>query len=134
MHRGVGLEVDSAGTDAWHVGEGADPRSSRHAALRGYDLSGHRARAVTVTDFERFDLLLAMDRSNLGRLMAACPEPHRHKVRLVLDFALEASEREVPDPYREGLRGFEHVLDLLEDACRGLIDAVEGGTDQRFRA
>jgi protein-tyrosine phosphatase len=130
--RGLTVEVDSAGTDGWHSGEGADPRSAQHAAARGYDLSAHRARAVTGADFERFDLLLAMDRSNRARLDAACPASHRHKVRLALDFATEASEREVPDPYREGPRGFEHVLDLLEDDCRGLLDAVEGGVDERL--
>jgi protein-tyrosine phosphatase len=130
--RGLAVDVDSAGTDGWHAGEGADPRSSQHAAARGYDLSRHRARAVRPDDFAAFDLLLAMDRSNLARLESACPAVHRRKLRLALDFAADASEREVPDPYREGPRGFEHVLDLLEDTCRGLADAVEGGKDQRL--
>ncbi|MFM2152404.1 MAG: hypothetical protein RL199_839 [Pseudomonadota bacterium] len=132
LRRGVPLDVDSAGTDGWHSGEAADPRSTIHAARRGFDLSQHRARAVNGNDFERFDLLLAMDRANLGRLQATCPEPQRHKVRLALDFATNASEREVPDPYREGPQGFERMLDLLEDACSGLLDAVEGGTDGRL--
>jgi protein-tyrosine phosphatase len=129
--RGIAVEVDSAGTDGWHAGEGADPRSSRHAADRGYDLSPHRARAVQTDDFDRFDLILAMDRSNLARLEASCPALLRPNLRLALDFATEAAEREVPDPYREGPHGFERVLDLLEDACAGLLDAVEGGTDPR---
>lgn len=129
--RGLALDVDSAGTSDWHAGEGADPRSTHHAAARGYDLSTHRARAVRPDDFADFGLVLAMDRSNLAKLEAACPSGHRHKLRLALDFATEAAEREVPDPYREGPQGFEHVLDLLEDACRGIVDAVAGGTDQR---
>jgi protein-tyrosine phosphatase len=130
------IEVDSAGTHAsWHAGEAPDPRSIRHALRRGYDISGQRARLVVAADFERFDLVLAMDGDNLRRLEDMCPDRHRGKLGLLTDHALRFSAGEVPDPYQGGSSGFEQVLDLVEDACQGLllhlrsqIPAGRGGT------
>lgn len=121
--RGLGdhVQVDSAGTHAWHTGEAPDHRSRSHAVRRGYDLRGLRARLVQSTDFERFDLLLAMDEGNLSHLVAVCPAVHRPKLKLLMDFAPKSAAREVPDPYGSGPEGFEQVLDMVESACEGLI-------------
>ncbi|HHJ15321.1 MAG TPA: low molecular weight phosphotyrosine protein phosphatase [Gammaproteobacteria bacterium] len=118
------IETDSAGTHAYHVGEGPDQRATRTAAQRGIDLSGQRARRVTVDDFERFDYILAMDSSNLDDLQALCPEQYRDRVRLLLEFAEEAAQLDVPDPYYGGSRGFEQVLDLVEQGSRGLLQTI----------
>lgn len=115
------VEVDSAGISDWHVGAPPDHRSQRHAKRRGYDLSGLRSRPVGSADFERFDLLLAMDDDNLDALLAACPPAHRPKVRLLMEFARRSRQRVVPDPYTGGIDHFEDVLDLVEDACDGLV-------------
>jgi protein-tyrosine phosphatase len=115
----------SAGTVAHHVGEGADPRSARHAAGRGYDLSRHRARQLRSADFEAFDLLLAMDRANLETLRRSCPPAHAAKLKLFLDFAPGQAAREVPDPYSGGPEGFEQVIDLVEAASRGLLATLD---------
>lgn len=115
------VEVDSAGTAAYHVGNPPDARSVAAAAQRGYDLSPLRARQATPQDFLDFDLVLAMDRANLEDLQALVPEQARCRPRLFLEFARSAAEDEVPDPYYSGPRGFEHVLDLVEEACEGLL-------------
>jgi protein-tyrosine phosphatase len=125
------VRVDSAGTHAWHTGEAPDHRSRTHAARRGYDLTGLRARLVHATDFDRFDLLLAMDEGNLAHLVAACPPAHRPKLRLLMDFAPKGSTREVPDPYGSGPEGFEQVLDLVESACEGLLPHLRQGKDAK---
>src|SRR5205085_1810913 len=91
------------------------------AFRRGYDLSAQRARQVAPGDFEKFDYVLAMDRSNLALLEAACPSPYRHKVGLFMQFAKKRDAEEVPDPYYGGGRGFDLVLDYIEDAADGLI-------------
>jgi protein-tyrosine phosphatase len=115
------LEVDSAGTAAYHVGQPPDPRTRAAAARRGYDLSALRARTVEPADFELFDLILAMDRENLSALRRRAP-PHTHeRLRLFLEFAPEAVPEDVPDPYYGGPNGFEEVLDLVETATRGLL-------------
>ena len=108
------VEVDSAGTGGWHVGEAPDSRAQRHALRRGYDLSRLRARRVVEADFERFDLLLAMDEDNLSELQRLKPAGARAELRL---FAAV----EVPDPYQGGAQGFESVLDLIEQASDGLL-------------
>lgn len=118
------VEADSAGTHGYHVGAAPDPRAQAAARRRGYDLSRLRARRVTASDFRRFDLILAMDRDNLALLREACPEPEHHRLRLFLDFAREADEDEVPDPYYGGPEDFERVLDLVEDAAAGLIEEI----------
>lgn len=121
------VEVDSAGTHAnWHQGEGADPRSRARAQARGYDLSAHRARLVSEEDFAGYDLILAMDRENLAALEARCAPEHRAKLRRLSEFGRRHVSDEVPDPYYGGPAGFEHVLDLVEDACDGLIEQLRG--------
>jgi protein-tyrosine phosphatase len=125
---GLALQVDSAGTHGYHVGEPPDERAQAHARRRGYDLSGQRARRVAVEDFERFDLILAMDRGHLRILERQCPPQHRPKLRLCMDFAQRAGGDDVPDPYYGGADGFEQALDMIEDACRGVLDSVRGAT------
>jgi protein-tyrosine phosphatase len=118
------LEVDSAGTHAHDERGRPDPRMSKAAARRAYDLEGLRSRRLTDEDFFRFDRILAMDRQNLKFLQHMCPSGLRDKLGLFLDFAPETGEDEIPDPYYGNAEGFERVLDLCEAAGRGLIDAV----------
>jgi protein-tyrosine phosphatase len=118
------VAVDSAGTHDWHVGRPPDERSQDHARLRGYDLSSLRARTVDVRDFERFDLILAMDDDNLDHLRAICPPQYRERVRRLMDYASRYRTKTVPDPYAGGAAGFESVLDMTEDACDGLASAL----------
>jgi len=117
----LALEVDSAGTAAYHVGQPPDPRTRAAAARRGYDLSALRARSIETADFERFDLILAMDRENLMALRRRAPAHAHERLRLFLEFAPDADPDEVPDPYYGGPNGFEEVLDLVETATRGLL-------------
>jgi protein-tyrosine phosphatase len=117
------VRVDSAGTHDYHVGRPPDPRATAHALRRGYDISGLRARQVVQSDFDAFDLVLAMDRGHLEFLAALCPPEHRHKLSLMLDFA-GLRETDVPDPYARGPELFELVLDMAEAASRGLLDHV----------
>lgn len=115
------VSVDSAGTHGYHIGAEPDLRAKAAAARRRYDLSGLRARQVTREDFDAFDYILAMDQGNLAHLHRLSPPAQRHKSRLFLDFASNAQLREVPDPYYGPEQGFELVLDLAEDAARGLL-------------
>ncbi len=118
------FELDSAGTGSWHVGDPPDARARRAAAARGIDISGQRARQVGPADFDRFDLILAMDRSNaevLWRLAGRLGEDHAAKVRLFMEFAPETGVGEVPDPYYGGAAGFERVIDLIGEAAHGLL-------------
>jgi protein-tyrosine phosphatase len=119
------IEVDSAGTGDYHIGEPPDPRSQRAAAARGIDLSRLRARQVNRQDFARFDLMLAMDRNNLRALRALCPPDSRARALLFLEFAGEPVELEVPDPYSGTAADFERVLDLVIPACRRLIARLQ---------
>lgn len=121
------IEVDSAGTHAYHVGEAPDPRAQEAAWRRGVDLSPLRARKVKAADFEIFDYVLAMDDDNYQQLEMICPDGHEHKLRLFLDFATGMQEREVPDPYYGGASGFERILDLVEAAAEGLLDEIRTG-------
>ncbi|NRP58901.1 MULTISPECIES: low molecular weight protein-tyrosine-phosphatase [unclassified Marinobacterium] len=119
------VEVDSAGTAAWHVGNPPDPRSVRVGAERGYDLTPLRARQATAADFERFDYILAMDETNLDNLQAIAPNHYSGHLSLFLDFSGK-SGAEVPDPYYgEGDSGFHEVVDLIEAASDGLIKQLE---------
>lgn len=118
------LHIDSAGTHGYHVGNPPDLRSQEFAAKRGYDLSDQRSRQVTASDFETFDYLLAMDRENLALLEASCPPQHRHKLRLFMHFAKKSDSEVVPDPYYGGGKGFDLVLDYIEDASDGLIEML----------
>jgi protein-tyrosine phosphatase len=115
------LEIDSAGTAGYHIGEPPDRRSQAAARRRGYDMSALRARIVEPVDFERFDLILAMDRENLSVLHQRAPKGAQERVRLFLEFAPETEVTDVPDPYYGGSTGFEEVLDLVEAASRGLL-------------
>jgi protein-tyrosine phosphatase len=117
------LHIDSAGTHAYHTGEPPDRRARAAAERRGMSLEGIRARRVTVEDFELFDFIIAMDEDNLERLRHEAPEEHQAKLRLFLEFG-ESTEREVPDPYYGGSAGFERVLDLVEEASRGLLGTL----------
>jgi protein-tyrosine phosphatase len=124
------IAIDSAGTGNWHIGHAPDERAQRAAAQRGYDLSGLRGRQIDLQDFERFDLLIAMDDSNVAALQRVCPPAQRDKIRLLMEFVPQdegrwAGEREVNDPYFGGAAGFERVLDQCEAACRGLIAALQ---------
>lgn len=116
--------ADSAGTHAYHVGEPADQRARAAAQRRGISLEGIRARRVTDEDFERYDFILAMDEDNLMLLNELAPQEMRSKIRLFLDFAESLAESEVPDPYYGGPSGFEKVLDLVEEASRGLLETL----------
>jgi protein-tyrosine phosphatase len=117
------IELDSAGTGSWHIGEAPDPRATEAARGRGIVLEG-AARQVQASDFEAFDLIVAMDRQNLADLRHLAPdESAREKVVLLrdLDPATAGQQLDVPDPYHGGARGFEHVLDLVRDACAALL-------------
>jgi protein-tyrosine phosphatase len=107
------------------VGEPPDARSQAHARKRGYDLSRQRARQLLASDFEDFDLVLVMDRANETAARQLCPPERLPRLRRLTDFCRIHTDREVPDPYYGGDRGFEHVLDLVEDACTGVLQAVQ---------
>jgi protein-tyrosine phosphatase len=121
----LGLEIDSAGTGNYHIGDPPDLRSQRAAMGRGIDLSGLRARQVSTRDFTDFDLILAMDRSNLRDLQALRPKASHAQLRLFLEYAGHSDDLEVPDPYYGEASGFERVLDLTTAAARGLIVALQ---------
>jgi protein-tyrosine phosphatase len=118
----VELHIESAGIGRWHVGCPPDERTQRHAKGRGYDLSRLRARQVEPFDFERFDLIVALDRGHLRELHRMAPAGRRDRIRLLIP------ERDVPDPYYGGPQGFEHVLDLVEAACRDLLRELKTAT------
>lgn len=117
------IEVDSAGTAAWHIGKAPDERSQLAASKRGYDISELRARQVADQDFEYYDYILAMDQANLRNLQSRCPRQYQARLALFLDYA-EGPELEVPDPYFGGDEGFDQVLDLIEAASEGLISCL----------
>ena len=119
------IKVDSAGTHGYHIGEPPDPRTCEAALRRGIDLSGYRARKVVPEDFQRFDLLLAMDRDNLALLQRGARPEYQAKLGLFMNYASRFDAEEVPDPYYGGERGFELVLDMSEDAGQGLIRALQ---------
>ena len=119
------VEVASAGTGGWHAGEPPDKRTQRAAQLRGYDLSQQRAQQVRVQDFERYDLILAMDNSNLRDLKAMQPANSKAELDVFLR-RYEGVKSEVPDPYYDGEQGFVEVLDLIEAACDGLMTELKG--------
>jgi protein-tyrosine phosphatase len=124
---GLNLEIDSAGTADYHIGAPPDPRSQSAALKRGIDIGGLRARQVNQDDFERFDLILAMDRQNLRALQALQPRGARASLKLFLDYAPQLRLRDVPDPYYGDAAAFEEVLDLTTAASRGLLAALQEG-------
>jgi len=116
------VEVASAGTHGYHVGEPPDGRAQKHAARRGYDLSRIRAQKVAAEHFQRYDWVLAMDDENLAVLRELAPPDGRAKLSLLMAYAVRhTDEATVPDPYYGPPAGFERVLDLVEDACEGFI-------------
>lgn len=121
--RDLQIEIDSAGTHDYHVGEPPDTRSIAAAARRGIDLADLRARQVADDDFERFDLIVAMDRLNHVTLLDRSPSQHHPRIRTLLEFAAGRGD-DVPDPYYGGAEGFETVLDLVEAAAPGLLAAL----------
>jgi protein-tyrosine phosphatase len=126
--RGLGgeLEVESAGTGSWHLGDPPDARAVDAAAARGVELEG-AARQVSAADFEEYDLLIAMDRSNRAELMRLAPDGRSEgKVRLLREFG-DGIEHDVPDPYFGGDEGFTEVLEIVERCCAALLDDIRAG-------
>lgn len=119
---GSDVEVDSAGTHGYHAGEAPDPRTQRAASVRGYNLSQLRARKVARQDLDYFDLILAMDKTNLDNLKRMASPEQQEKIRLFMEFAANFEDDEVPDPYYGLGHGFDLVLDMVEDGAQGLID------------
>lgn len=116
--------IDSAGTSGYHQGELPDARMRAHAAKRGYKLT-HRSRKVTTDDFYDFDLIIGMDDSNIANLQSRAPSVEAEaKIHRITDYATRMVADHVPDPYYGGDAGFEYVIDLLEDACRGLLASL----------
>ncbi len=122
---GSNVEVDSAGTHGYHVGETPDSRTQRAASLRGYDLSQLRARKVAGQDLEYFDLILAMDKSNLDNLQRMATPEQLKKIQLFMAYAKNFDDDEVPDPYYGLGHGFDLVLDMVEDAAQGVVDELK---------
>ncbi len=118
------ISVDSAGTSGWHIDSAPDARTVQAARSRGYDLSALRGRKAIKQDFERFDFILAMDQENYDALNEIKPKDYSGHLGLFLDFASSSSKREVPDPYYGGAKGFDTVLDLIEDASEGLMECL----------
>lgn len=121
---GVKVKLDSAGTIGAHKGEKPDQRSMQAGQARGYDFSGIRSRKVRASDFADFDYILAADEQNIADLMAICPPELQHKISLLLSHS-EQTVQEVPDPYYGGPKGFEKVLDLIEQGCDGLLKKID---------
>jgi protein-tyrosine phosphatase len=120
------FEIDSAGLGDWHIGQAPDHRAQKAARSRGVDISDQSARQVVDEDFDRFDLLLVMDRSNYAELKARAPHEARAKIRPFLDFAPHVGTSDVPDPFFGGAEGFDRALDLIEAAARGLLASLAG--------
>ncbi len=118
------VEVDSAGTGAYHLGEAPDSRAMHTASKRGYDISALRARQVRPADFAKYDYILAMDKQNLRDLKDTCPPQFRSKIKLFLSYG-HAVNTDVPDPYYYGGSGFEEVLDLVEGAASALLQHIK---------
>ena len=123
------LEFDSAGTAGYHIGDPPDARSVQAGRRRGYDLSALRARQLQAADFERFELLLAMDEQNLVEMQSLAPQGHAGRAKLFLSFAPETGRLSVPDPYYGDAAGFNTVLDLAEHGVRGMLRSL--GAAQR---
>jgi len=130
---GLAVEVDSAGTANYHVGEPPDRRTVAAARRRGYDIASLRARQVRAADFAEFDYLLAMDRANLAEIEQLAPERSAAQIGLFLDFAPACGSDVVPDPYYAGHEEFERVVDLCEAGARGLLLALAAG-EKKVRA
>lgn len=128
------IYVDSAGTSSGHIGCPPDARAQAHALERGYDLSAQRARALVAEDFERFDLILAMDGANQAAAQRLRPQAPRARLMRLMAFGSDARIHDVPDPYYGNGSKFEQVLDLVEDACTGLLVQLRAICADRARA
>ncbi len=123
---GLAIEVDSAGTAGYHIGALPDARMRSHASKRGYPLNSRARKFNPAVDFDKFDMIIAMDKENLRDLQSMdTGKQYRKKLSLMTDYCQKITADEVPDPYYEGPEGFEHVLDILEDACNGLLKKIE---------
>ena len=119
------ITIDSVGTHDYHIGVPPDLRTQKAAKQRGYDMSMLRGRQIEVADFSRFDYVLAMDNANMSILTRMCPQVNRDRLGLFLQYAQRHQESEVPDPYYGGDKGFENVLDMVEDAAAGLLQHIK---------
>jgi len=119
------IEVDSAGTHSWNIGNSPDLSAQMIARKHGVDLTGFRARRVVKEDYDYYDYIVAMDKSNLANMLADCEEINRHKLSLLLEYADDIGIANVPDPYGEGMDGFETVYGLIEQGCLGLLRSVQ---------
>lgn len=124
------VEVDSAGTHGYHAGETPDPRACKAAARRGYDLGALVARRLEVADFQRFDLILAMDQGHMDAMLKICPPVYRQRLGMFMQYARRHDGDEVPDPYYGGEAGFDAVLDMCEDSVQGLLEALSATFDE----
>ena len=130
LTEGLPVEVDSAGTAGYHIGDLPDARMRSHARTRGYILDSRARQFDETNDFEKFDYIITMDKSNLRDIQSLDRHrKYRNKVSLMTDYAQTLHVSEVPDPYYGGPDGFEHVLDILEDACNGLLKNI--GMDRK---
>jgi low molecular weight protein-tyrosine phosphatase len=129
--RGLGerIRVASAGTHDYHVGEAPDPRTLKHASRRGYDLGSQRAQVVSGEHFEEYDYILAMDRGHLRILESLAPQGARAKLGMFLEASGRWKGEDVPDPYYGGVEGFEHVLDMVEEAAERWLDRIQAELD-----
>ncbi len=119
------IEIDSAGTAAFHVGKAPDTRSIQLAKQRGIEMADLRARQVDLGDFYQYDYVLAMDEANFFNLKELALPEHYDKIQLFLDYSSDYAEKEVPDPYYGGAQGFDHVFDLVESASQGLLQHIQ---------
>ncbi len=127
------IDVDSAGTHAYHIGNPPDQRAQNTALQRGYKMHDLRARAVQPNDFEEFDYILAMDKENLSLLQQRSPQQHISKIQLFMQYSTQAGlDVEVPDPYFGGHQGFELVLDMIEEASQGLLTHLHTNKKEIF--
>ena len=124
LDRAHEFQIDSAGTGDWHIGAPPDHRAQHAAARRGIDLSGLRARQADADDMNAFDYIIAMDNANYASLRRLAGARHRHKVHLFLALCPDIDRDEVPDPYYGDAQGFDEVLDLIEQACEGLLEHI----------
>ncbi|WND03369.1 low molecular weight protein-tyrosine-phosphatase [Temperatibacter marinus] len=119
------LHIDSAGTTNYHAGDKPDPRSIAVCKAEKIDISGQRSRGVTKDDFENFDLIVVMDRTNEANLLKRCPEDYREKIQLFLPYIPNSPLKEMPDPYYGRDEDFEKCLSIAQKAAQGLMDIVE---------
>lgn len=122
----LSIHIESAGTQASRAKDKPDMRAQKVGIARGYSFDKIRSRKITEKDFEDFDLILAMDSQNVSSLEKIAPDHQKHKIKLFLEYAENAEETEVPDPYYGGVKGFQLVADLIEDASDGLIETIKG--------